>query len=90
MFNSFDLEDGSNGIHEADDGLGGLYLKKTTKHIVASPEILKEFVDVMKTHPSFIVTFKMQPEGFHKGSLIWLEQKKTGVLSRIITQSVYF
>ena len=78
VFNSFDLEDGLNGVHQADDGLGGIYLKKTSEHIVASPDILKEFVGAMNIHPSFIVTFKMQPEGFHKGSLIWLEEKKTG------------
>eukprot|EP00111_Clytia_hemisphaerica_P006683 TCONS_00019318-protein len=75
VFNSFILTDGINGAHKSPDIDNAVYFKKSHHGIVALPAIRDEFIEVMGTYNSFIMAFKMSPEPFHKGSIIWLEQK---------------
>ena len=78
VLNSFYLMDAVNGVYTSDNGDNEIFFRKTTDDIVTSHAILHEFTSTLKQHESFIVSFKMQPEPFHKGSVIWLEHKATG------------
>lgn len=85
VLESFDLEDGENAIQDSSSchSNNGYYFGKTTKDVVASSDVLNEFTKMLRQHRSFIVSFRMQPQPFHKGSLIWLEQKSKGKFDRI-------
>jgi len=80
LLESFPLKDGKNGVQRTASAKldNGFYFGKTPKNIVAVPEVLEEVIDLLSTYKSFIVSFHIQTEPFHKGTLLWIEQKHTG------------
>ena len=90
VLDSFELEDGKNGVQDSSSchSNNGYYFSKTTKSITACEDVLSEYIELLRTHRSFIVTMKIQPQPFHKGSLIWLEQKSTGIYNPTVCTEV--
>lgn len=80
ILDSFNLKDGQNGVQATTSCKvgNGYYFGRTSKDITAVDEVLKEVVGLLTQHHSFIITFKVRPEPYHKGSILWLEQKRTG------------
>ena len=79
VFNSFMLIDGTNGVHKSPEIDHGIFFKKSHKDITALPAIRDELVQLIRSHGSFVMTFKMSPEPFHKGSIVWMEHRDTGI-----------
>lgn len=80
LLESFNLVDGVNGVQQTTASRfdNGFFFQKTPKDIIAVPEVLEEVIDLLSTYKSFIVQFHIQTEPFHKGTLLWIEQKTTG------------
>jgi HSP20 family molecular chaperone IbpA len=80
LLESFNLRDGVNGIQQTSASRfdNGFYFAKTHKDVIAVPEVLEEVIDLLTTYKTFIVQFHIQTEPFHKGTLLWIEQKSTG------------
>ncbi|XP_057309993.1 cartilage oligomeric matrix protein-like isoform X1 [Hydractinia symbiolongicarpus] len=79
ILDSFNLKDGQNGVQATTSCKvgNGYYFGRTSNGITAVNEVLKEVVELFTQHHSFIITFKVRPEPYHKGSILWLEQKRT-------------
>ena len=86
ILDSFDLKGGENGLKSSTsfEAPYGFYFAKTHKNIVASKEVLQEVVDLLKMYKSFIITMKIRPEPYHKGSILWLEQKQVKIFVRFV------
>ena len=80
LLESFNLKDGVNGVQQTSASRfdNGFYFAKTHKDVIAVPEVLEEIIDLLGTYKTFIVQFHIQTEPFHKGTILWIEQKSTG------------
>ena len=85
VLNSFPLKD-KNFVQQLNDGTV-LFKDSTTtalptdvkSRIIAPNPIRREFVELLRSSDgSFIITLKMKPKAYHKGSIIWLEGRKIG------------
>lgn len=56
----------------------GFFFKKATKSLVTSEDVTSELISSLKQHKEWIIEFKLNPQPFHKGTILWLQQRSTG------------